>query len=163
VDGLHRWVLSRCSGIKLKTAIAYYPMNRCIVGAWKVAPDMANVRLIAAVFQKGEAMYAIRIIGLSAVLTALCIGPTIAQSISEPTIAAPVCSFNAKDFSQNATIRAANEVMVCGEGGVWVATDKEAAGCLRDGDVSAVGTIRKIGVGDLMIECDADGTWRQHK
>ncbi|MBZ9679644.1 MULTISPECIES: DUF1496 domain-containing protein [unclassified Mesorhizobium] len=73
-----------------------------------------------------------------------------------------VCWLAGQQYSPGAVILAADGPMLCSPDFVWVDTKKAPAGCLRNGQLSAVGTIAKGETKDsIQTECRPDGTWER--
>lgn len=69
------------------------------------------------------------------------------------------CWLGSMRFSPGAAIRSGGSVMVCEMDFTWQPHEGDAAGCIRGGELHAVGDVQKLASSATVVTCGADGTW----
>lgn len=69
------------------------------------------------------------------------------------------CWLGSMRFSPGAKVRGASSVMYCDVDFMWVETDGDALGCIRAGELHAVGDVQKLPNSATIVTCGANGTW----
>lgn len=98
---------------------------------------------------------------LAAGLLVMAVEPAHAQVAPPTGEQHPICWLAGRQFSVGALIRAADVVMGCQADGTWAASERSAAGCLRQGELYAVGAVEGVSNNrGASITCGEDGKWR---
>jgi hypothetical protein len=107
------------------------------------------------------AMSKVQLLALT-ILTTWC-SPGLAQDAKAPLPPTPAsCWLAGIEFSPGSYIRTGDTVSLCRLDGTWRPADKSAAGCLRDGELFALGSAVTTGDGKSSKNkqtCQKNGTW----
>lgn len=88
----------------------------------------------------------------------------LAQNTDETTNPNGMCWIGSLRFTQGATARAADGVMICAAEGAWAEYKGGSAFCIRDGEVFSVGSVEAVRSNDdTTLKCLPDGTWEERR
>jgi hypothetical protein len=69
------------------------------------------------------------------------------------------CWLGSMRFSPGAKVRGGSGVMLCATDFMWIEADGDALGCIRGGELHAVGDVQKLPNSATIVTCGSDGTW----
>ena len=101
------------------------------------------------------------------ILTLICqtsIFQAQAETVANSIVRDGKCWIGSFSFTQGATARASDQVMICGQNGEWTKYDGNASVCILGSDLFGTGAVEipdaKAGI---VLQCLPDGTWEQRK